>query len=356
MRLAQELTRRGFASAVFTRQPAEVNPEASNVPVFGFPGATPLLIARRLARALDAFKPTDLILQYTPQMLGASRWGSTAAVWLAARGRRRGTNVVVIAHELFIDWLKRPDLFIGAALMRMQLTALTNVAHRTFVTVKARTDQVDNLPSLLGHDFATGVIRVGSSAAPLARRTRSGRLRIGTFSTLGRDKRFDVVLDSFSIVHAQRPDSELVVLGDLGDLNDSRVRAFYDAVESHPAKRHIRLVGKQSLKAIAEEVADLDVYVFSMATGANTRSSTLPLALGTGLPVVAVRGIDTDSLFRDGENVVFADSLTARAFADAVLKIASDGALSERVARGASALYAEHLSWQRVADQLLEQI
>jgi glycosyltransferase involved in cell wall biosynthesis len=356
MRLAQELTRRGFASAVFARQPAEVNPDASEVPVVGVPGATPLLIARRLSRELDAFAPTDLILQYTPQMLNASRWGSPAAIWLAARERRRGARVVVIAHELFFDWIKRPDLFVAAALLRVQLTALKNIADHVFVTVKPRTDQVDRLPRLLGEDVATGVIRVGSGAAPVARRPSPGGLKIGTFSTLGRDKRFDVVLDAFAIVHAARPDAELVLLGDLGDRDDPRVRAFHEIVDAHPAKANIRVLGKQSLATIAEEVAKLDVYVFSMATGANTRSSTLPLALGAGLPIVAVRGIDTDDLFRDGENVVFADSLTGRAFADAVLAIASDRALAERLARGASALYTEHLTWPRIVDRLLEQI
>src|SRR5689334_12552603 len=75
MRLAQELRRRGFEAAIFTRAPAAPNPEAPEVPVTGVPGRFPLSIARRIDEELDRFAPTDLIIQYTPQMFGAWRWG-----------------------------------------------------------------------------------------------------------------------------------------------------------------------------------------------------------------------------------------------------------------------------------------
>src|SRR5690349_17177338 len=81
MRLAQELIRRGHEAAIFTRAPASPNPEAPTISAFGAAGATPLLIAERLRRRIEAYAPTDLILQYTPQMLGASRFGSGATLW-----------------------------------------------------------------------------------------------------------------------------------------------------------------------------------------------------------------------------------------------------------------------------------
>jgi len=93
-----------------------------------------------------------------------------------------------------------------------------------------------------------------------------------------------------------------------------------------------------------------------METGANTRSSTLPLALGSGVPVVATRGRETDDLFVDQENIVLADALEGDAFAAATLRIVNDKALSERVSRGAETLYRDHLSWQRIGDRLLAEI
>jgi hypothetical protein len=63
-----------------------------------------------------------------------------------------------------------------------------------------------------------------------------------------------------------------------------------------------------------------------MQTGANTRSSTLPTALGSGVPVVAVDGRETDrALFCDGDNMLFARALDGAAFAEAALHMPTLG-------------------------------
>jgi glycosyltransferase involved in cell wall biosynthesis len=356
MRLVQELQRRGFECAIFTRTPAQTNPVATDVTVTGFAGATPLVIAERIRRSVEAFAPTDVVLQYTPQMFGASRFGSPAAIWLAGAARRMGCRVVVLAHELFLPWSTRPDVTLGAALMHLQLAGVLRTAHRLLVTVDRRAQQISKLARAVGHRAPIGVVRVGPGALPVKRTARRGPFRIGTFSTLGRDKRFDTLLDGFRIVHARRPDAELVILGDLGDDRDPRIRAFHEAVRQHPGAARIRTPGKQDLATIARELADVDVYLHMMQTGANTRSSTLPVALGTGLPVVAFRGVETDDLFVDGDNLLFADRLSGDGFAAAVLRIAEDDELAARLSRGATALYESHLRWDKIADRLLAEI
>ena len=171
--------------------------------------------------------------------------------------------------------------------MHLQLAAVLTAAHRLLVTVERRAHQVSALAGAVGRGDRIGVVRVGPGALPVKKVARAGRrLRLGTFSTFGRDKRFDALLDCFRIVHARRPDAELVILGDLGADSDPRLRAFRRAIAEHPAAANIRTPGKQDLATIAGEIAELDVYLFPMHTGANTRSSTLPVALGTGLPVV----------------------------------------------------------------------
>jgi len=356
MRVAQELQRRGFDCEIFTRTPATPNPAAPDVRVTGVSGPMPLVIAERIRRRLEAYSPTDVVLQYTPQMFGASRGGTAAPVWLAAAARRLQANVIVVAHELYLSWNIRPDILVGAALMRCQAAAVMTAAHRILTTVETRAAKLRQLGRFLGVSDRVGVVRVGPGALPVARQPRPGRLRLGTFSTLGRDKRFDVLLDCFARVHARRPEAELIILGDLGDPNAKHVRAFHDAVARHPARARIEIRGKQRLDDIAREMAELDVYLFSMFTGANTRSSTLPVALGTGLPVVAIRGVETDGLFVDGENVLFAAEMSGPAFADAVFRIADDPAFSDRLSAGASTLYRSQLAWERVVDQLLSQI
>src|SRR5262249_40602464 len=143
-------------------------------------------------------------------------------------------------------------------------------------------------------------------------------------------------------------------IGDVGGRDDRRAAAVHDAVERHPARERIRFSGKLTLPEVARQMAELDIFLFPMTTGANTRSGTLPLALGTGLPVVALAGSETDrALFRDGDNVVFASAMTAEAFAAAALRISGDPGLSERLSSSARRLYEQHLSWPVAGDALL---
>jgi glycosyltransferase involved in cell wall biosynthesis len=356
MRLAQELQRRGHEAAIFTCAPAAANPEAPTVSVVGVQGRLPLLIAHQIRRELDRFAPTDLVIQYTPQMFDAWRWGSAATIGLALDARRKGVNVTVLAHELFFAWSRRPDLVVGGVLLRAQFATIAAIAHRLFVTVEARARSVAGWLRAARIKSNVGVIRIGAGALPVPRKPRSAGLRVGTFSTLSVGKRIDVVLECFRIIAAQRSDAELTLIGDLASSGEARLRQFEQVIAAHPARDKIRITGKQSLSAIAQEVADLDIFLFPMETGANTRSSTLPLALGSSLPVVATRGRETDDLFIDRENVVFAEALQGDAFAAATLQILGDTALAERVSRGAHALYRDHLSWQRIGDHLLAEI
>ena len=183
------------------------------------------------------------------------------------------------------------------------------------------------------------------------------RPKIGLFSTAAAGKRLDVLLDAFAIVAPQVPRAELVFIGDLGPNDQPTVRALIERVRRHPAADRIRITGKLPLAGVARGIAELAAYLFPMDTGANTRSGTLPVALGSGVPVVATRGLETDpSLFRDGENVMFASGLEGQAFAKATLQLLQDPALAARIGAGGRDLYARHLAWDRIADQLLDRL
>jgi glycosyltransferase involved in cell wall biosynthesis len=355
MRLAQELNRRGYEAAIFTRSPAERHPEAPEIAVIGEEGPTSLLVAERLRRRIRGYGPSDLIIEYTPHMLGASRWGSPAVLWLMSSMRSLGVNVVLLAHELFLPWRLRPDLALGAASTRMQLAALMRAANRTLVTMDMRVSEVASFSAVLRLPLP-GVVRVGPNAIPLPPVRRHDRLRLGVFSTLASTKRFDVVLDCFAEVQRVRPTAELVLLGDLGDQHNGGFRRLHEAIQRHPAAARIHVPGRLDLGEVARQVAEIDVYLFPMVSGANTRSGTLPLALGTGLPVVATRGYETDSLFIDGVNVLFADMLSGSEFARAVLRLTEDDSLRERLYAGARRCYDQHFSWERIGEQFLAQI
>jgi glycosyltransferase involved in cell wall biosynthesis len=354
-RFGSELLRRGHEVAVFSRAPVERNPQAPELEAHGVDGRLPTLIARNIAGALRGFAPTDVLLQYTSQMWDTWRFGSPATLGLALEARRAGARVTVFVHELYVQFYRRPDLFVGSALQRLQLGALLALTDRVFVTTGTRVAQIAGACRLVGAR-APGIVRVGANALPVARRRPRDATapRLGIFSTAGPGKRFDVVLEAFAQVAREVPGAELVLIGDLGPRDRPLVRQLLEDVARHPAKERIRLTGGLPLDEVSREIADLDVYLFPMDVGANTRSGTLPAALGAGLPVVAMSGVETDpGLFVDGENIVLATGLSAPAFAEATLRLLRDPAAMARVAEGARRFYDEELSWARIVERFL---
>ena len=335
------------------------HPEAQDLPVHGAPGRLPMQIAFDISKAIRQYGPTDVVLQYTSQMWDIWRFGSPALVWLAASARRMGARTSLIAHELFVPWRLRPDLAAAAFLQRIQLALLLKQCDRFFVTTATRIASVAGLCRWL-HLPEPKIARVGPNALPVRRAARptqdgvSPGPRIGFFSTMARGKRFDVVLEALDRIARELPLARLVIMGDLGPVDHPNVVRIRDEVARHHASDRIRMTGKLPLAEIASEIADLDLYLFPMDTGANTRSGTLPVALGAGVPVVTIRGSETDaSLFRADENVTFASDLTAAAFAEAALNLLRNRVLLERVGQGGRQLYEEHVSWERIADRLL---
>jgi glycosyltransferase involved in cell wall biosynthesis len=360
-RLGAELQRCGHAVSVYSRLPLERHPEEPGVEAHGVAGTLPIVISQRITSLVVDWRPTDVILQYTSQMWEAWRFGSLAMGLLAARVKHAGARVTLVAHEPFLPWSHRPDLLVAAATQRLHFAALLRSCDHMFVTTESRVRHVAPYCRAMRVP-PPGVVRVGANALPIARAARphwsaSGGIgpRIGLFSTAAFGKRFDVVLDSFAQVAREVPSAELVLIGDLlGPSDRPAARGVKDALARHPARERIRVTGKLPLSMIASEIAALDVYLFPMNTGANTRSGTLPVALGSGVPAVAVSGAETDAgIFHDGENIVFARELSAPAFADATMRLLRDPELMARVGEGARRLYADHLSWERIADKLL---
>ena len=362
-RLAAELQRRGHQVNVFSRDPVARHPEAPEIDVRGVAGGLPIVIAQKIADAVAAKRPTDVILQYTSQMWDAWRFGSPALTLLAARVRDAGASVTLIAHEPFVPWRRRPDLMLAALMQRIHFAGLLRSCDHVFVTTDTRVRYIAPYCDALGV-AAPGVIRVGANAVPVVRApaltaapTALAGPSIGVFSTAAAGKKFAVVFDAFARVARAFPSARLVLIGDLGAPDRPAVKEIMNAIRHHPFRAHIRVTGRLSLSQIAAELVVLDVCLFPMNTGANTRSGTLPAALGAGLPVVAIQGIETDvNLFRDGENIALASELSGEAFAQATLRLLRDRSLLDRIGEGARELYADHLSWRRIADQLLAAI
>lgn len=349
MRLAEALADAGIEATVLTRAPLEPHPDGPSVEAVGLPadvGADP--VAPMLAW-LERRRPSLVVLQYTPFAFDAGRFGGTAPLRLARGLRRRGISVLVLAHELFVPWSPRPDRALAALVQRLLFHALARSSTRVAVTTENRRTVASRW--MRGRPSRTPeLVPVGTNAALAPRRPGEG-FRIGAFSTLSHGKRLDVVLDAFARVATHDPSATLTLLGDLAA--GEAGRAFQAIVAAHPAASRITLPGKLSLGELGRRLAGLDAFTFPMDTGANTRSSTLAAALGTGLPVVAIRGLETDARFVDRENVVFATGLDGDRFASALEALRADPGLAARVGAGGRALFLDRLAWPRIAAAVL---
>jgi glycosyltransferase involved in cell wall biosynthesis len=351
MRVAAELLRRGYDARVFTRAPATPNPEAPDVSVQAVPARGPRATARDIADAIVGWNADDVWIQYVSQMFRAWRFGSAAVPLLARRVRSAGARVLTVGHELFVPWSPRPDLAAASALQRLQFRALIGATDGLVVTTASRLAIAKRFPRAHRVPEFARVVPVGATAHPVFPGSRAGPFRLGVFSPLGSGRRFDVVLDAFAKIARDVPDACLEVIGTLGD--DRAERTFRRRIAAHALADRIDLTGRVPLIQVARRVAALDVFLFPMNTGATTRSSTLPLALGSGIPVVAIRGAETADFFVDGQNVAFAEALEGSAFARAVLRLRADPSLHARIAAGARALYLRRLTWPTIVDGLL---
>lgn len=349
--LAHALSLRGQQVVILTRAPAHPHPQAPQVQAVGFTGRTPLATALAMLRWFASSAVREVLVQYTPLTFDASRFGSPAIPLLIHTLRARGVHVTVMAHELFLPWSIRPDTFVASALHRLQFAAVALLSNHLMVTTETRV--LAAAPWTRLARYSPSLLRISPNVTPVPWTPPHSPFRIGCFSTLAGSKRFDVLLDAFALVARALPASELWLLGDMLSRRDRMTRSFQRAVTRHPARDRIHVPGKQPLPVVAAQIATLHVFLFPMDSGANTRSGTLPLALGTGVPVVATRGVETDSLFQDHVNILFAQRLAGGPFAEAVLTLQRNPDLARRIGAGGRRLHDEHLSWPRITDALL---
>lgn len=351
-RVVEQLIRAGHDAALFVPCEAVVNPDFDSVAPHPVLGGFPIVRAHRTAMALRSWKPDHVVLAYTPQLFDPWRFGTLSVVRLAAAVRGMGARLTLFAHELFATVTWRPDLLIGAVVQRHVFSSLLRVCDDVVVSTDRRLETVETIARECGARCRVRLIRIGAGALP-PESVAPVAGRIGMFSTTNRGRRFDVVIGAFDRVAARDPAASLVIIGDVHKYGPRRTATVMDPLHRSRFSDRITCTGRLPLSAITAEVAKLSVFVHADDAGASTRSSTLPAALGAGVPVVALRGGETDPVFCDGENVSLTSDLTPDAFATAIERLLNDRTLAARIGAGGRALYDRELAWSSVVERLL---
>ncbi|MBI3568942.1 MAG: glycosyltransferase family 1 protein [Gemmatimonadetes bacterium] len=222
-------------------------------------------------------------------------------------------------------------------------------AARTFTPSTASRDEVRRLGARDAVVWGRGV---DTGAFTPARRSLTLRQRLGlgdafTVLYVGRlapEKSVDVVLDGFARAVEERPDLPLRLVVAGAGPSERRLR--------HRAAPHTIWLGNlDRATELPPLYASADCFAFASTT--ETLGLVVLEAMASGLPVVAVPAGGVSDHLRDRENGLAVPSRDAAGFAAAIVALASDRALSARLACGALAT-ARALDWAHELDRLDE--
>jgi glycosyltransferase involved in cell wall biosynthesis len=225
------------------------------------------------------------------------------------------------------------------------------VVDRVVVTTENRASDLEWMRRLTRQD-KIDIVPVGPNVLPVQRKKTDGPFRLGTFSQLSTSKRIDSAIEAFALVAAEVPFSELVLIGDMSG-EGLLARRLDVLTRDSPYASRLKKTGRLSLAQIGEHMSQLDVFLFPMVQGMTTRSGTLPVALGSGVPVVGMKGVETSPWFVPDENYVDSGTLKPSQIAAAALRLKREPELGLRVASGGRALFAQHLTWTEIAKALV---
>jgi glycosyltransferase involved in cell wall biosynthesis len=99
-------------------------------------------------------------------------------------------------------------------------------------------------------------------------------------------------------------------------------------------------------------LSEAELMLLPFADGASPRRTTLHVAWAFGLPVVTTPPSVANDAVVDGENCLLVREPTPEAWADAILRVRTDRALSDRL-RAGSLRAADRFSWPRLAAEHL---
>jgi glycosyltransferase involved in cell wall biosynthesis len=163
-------------------------------------------------------------------------------------------------------------------------------------------------------------------------RPASAPLRILFVGYLRPEKGLDQLLAAYGMILASLPDAELVIVGNEPTTGTSRTEVS-QMIERYQGGRIIRRGYLPYGPDLFQEYADADVLVLPSRSEGTPR--VLIEARAFGCPVVATRVGGIPSSIQDGVDGLMVDVGDARALATAVLRIASDARLRERlIAKG----------------------
>ena len=294
-------------------------------------------------------KPDWVLLQFNQFSFG--KWGLNPYLPLAMRQIKRRcpqTRLAWMAHEDFVPIISW-KFAVMTTWQRWQFWMLGRTADVIFFSIDPWVERyrrwfpgkpIVHLP--VGSNIPRVAITREEARARLG--IAEGTLVLGLFGTAHSSRLLHLVRAAVQAVHSENQDVLALYIG-------PHTETVCQALQGLP----VLAEGPFPADEVSRRFAAMDVYLVPITGGVSTRRTSLMTALQHGIPTVSTFGTQTDRMLLAENEKAFllADVDAPVAWTAAVLRLAKDRALQQRVGQQGEQLYHQEFAWEKVAERLM---
>lgn len=159
---------------------------------------------------------------------------------------------------------------------------------------------------------------------------------------LGKEKSIDFVIKAFAVVHRQKPDTVLILIGEGSD--SDVLNKLCNKLE---IKDSVIFAGNLSYQQTIDAYKSSDLFIFASKT--ETQGLVVVEALAAGLPVVTVNVSPFKEILTDGESAILRP-FDVKEFSKGILNLLDNEVLKEKLSKNGR-LVAEGLSITKLSSK-----
>jgi len=274
--------------------------------------------------------------------------GTTTVTWLASMMSGLPFSFTAHAKDIYRESLN-PAGLLARKMRAAEFVVTCTDANRAHLQRIAPNVSVHLVYHGLNADFARLLATVGDDER-LAR--SSPRLRIASVGRLVAKKGFDILIAAVAQLREQGTDVELFIAGENGD-HATLVRAL---VAESGLSELVRMTGPLTQREILALYRGSDVFALACRVDGDGDRDGIPNvmveAMAAGLPVVTTAVSGIPELVHDGDNGLLVPPDDASGLADAILLVAKDPQLQQRLSANGSATVAAHFDGDVLARRM----
>jgi glycosyltransferase involved in cell wall biosynthesis len=286
--------------------------------------------------------PEVIHVQFLPML----KWNLPLDFWFLEFCRKRGSKIVLTVHDLLPHNTGETYKATFLELYRMADRIICHSDH-----IRARLAEEFSVPrekvAVIPHGpFFYDLPATGPEPTPRSPEAEPGRVLVLWQGILSSYKGVDLLLRAWQQVEARGGDCRLVIAGTGAPELLEQMREQVKSLELKRVSLQLRFISVQELVALYR-AADVVVYPYR----AITTSGALATGLALGKAIVASDLPVFRELLTDRENALLVDPQNSAELAGALMELAQDAALRERLASRVHAMDFGDQSWLSIAKQ-----